>query len=156
MSGRSSQRKGRAAELELVRILQDQGIPAEPGNPVSFGETPDITGIRGIHAEVKRRENVNLSAALKQAAADAEKFGDGLPAVFHRRNRESWRVTMALEDWLALYAAADRKNQENVGKEVSNDGTAKTGLGGAVGRSEQGGSGGGSGCHRQDRTKLFE
>lgn len=89
--------------MELARLLQAQGIPAEPGKPVSFGETPDVTGIRGIHAEVKRRENVNLSAALAQATADAEKFKDGLPAVFHRGNRQSWRVTMALPDWLELY-----------------------------------------------------
>lgn len=101
--GAKSQRKGRAAELELVRLLRAQGIPAEPGKPVSFGETPDITGIRGIHAEVKRRENVNLSAALAQATADAKKFGDGLPCVFHRANRQGWRVTMALGDWLSLY-----------------------------------------------------
>lgn len=103
MSGRKSQRKGRGGELELCRLLQTQGIPAEPGRPVSFGETPDITGVDKIHCEVKRRENVNLSAALKQAAADAEKFGDGLPAVFHRGNRQSWRVTMELENWLKLY-----------------------------------------------------
>lgn len=116
MSGRSSQRKGRAAELELVRLLQDQGIPAEPGKPVSFGETPDITGIRGIHAEIKRRENVNLSAALAQAAADSVKFGDGLPAVFHRRNRETWRVTMALEDWMKLYLSAEHGGSRKEGE----------------------------------------
>ena len=29
MGGRSSQRKGRAAELELVRILRDHGIKSE-------------------------------------------------------------------------------------------------------------------------------
>ena len=34
---------------------------------------------------------------------DAEKFGDGLPALFHRRNRTPWLVTMRLEDWLKLY-----------------------------------------------------
>lgn len=101
--GGKSQRKGRAAELELVRVLRGYGIPAEPGQAVSYGSTPDITGVSGIHCEVKRRENVNLSAALEQARRDAEKFGDGLPAVFHRRNREGWRVTMALEDWVALY-----------------------------------------------------
>lgn len=99
--------------MELARLLQAQGIPAEPGKPVSFGETPDITGIRGIHAEVKRRENVNLSAALAQAAADAEKFKDGLPAVFHRRNRETWRVTMALEDWLELYRSYQPTEDSN-------------------------------------------
>lgn len=114
--GAKSQRKGRAAELELSSIFQAHGIPAAPGKPVSFGETPDITGIRGIHAEVKRRENVNLSAALAQAAADAEKFKDGIPVVFHRGNRKSWRVTMALDNWLTLYAAAIGKNQENTGK----------------------------------------
>lgn len=103
MSGKSSQRKGRTGELELCRLLQAHGIPAEPGKAVSYGSTPDITGVRGIHCEIKRQENVNLSAALSQAAADAERFGDGLPAVFHRRNREGWRVTMALPDWLELY-----------------------------------------------------
>lgn len=101
--GKSSQAKGRHAELELVRILQENAIPAEPGQAVSYGSTPDITGVRGIHVEVKRRENVNLSAALEQAEADSQKFGDGLPAVFHRKNREGWRVTMPLSAWLELY-----------------------------------------------------
>lgn len=104
--GRSSQRKGRDAELELCRILRAQGIPAEPGQAVSYGSTPDIVGVPGLHVEVKRRENVNLSAALTQAQQDAERFGDGLPAVFHRRNREGWRVTMMLQDWLTLYKRA--------------------------------------------------
>lgn len=116
MSGRSSQRKGRAAELELVRLLRAQGIPAEPGKPVSFGETPDITGIRGIHAEIKRRENLNLSAALAQAVADSVKFGDGLPCVFHRANRQSWRVTMALEDWIKIYLSAEHGESRKEGE----------------------------------------
>lgn len=95
MGGRSSQRKGRAAELELSRIFQGYGYPVEAGRAMSYGEVPDLSGLPGIHIEVKRRENVNLSAALAQARRDAERFG-GLPAVFHRRNRESWRVTMEL------------------------------------------------------------
>lgn len=102
--GKSSQAKGRHGELELVRVLQENGIPAEPGQAVSYGSTPDITGVKGIHVEVKRRENVNLSAALAQAEADSQKFGDGLPAVFHRKNREGWRVTMPLSAWLELYS----------------------------------------------------
>lgn len=112
--GRSSQQKGRAAELELCRILQDYGLPARPGQAVSYGSTPDIVGVDGVHVEVKRRENVNLSAALEQAQRDAARFG-GLPAVFHRRNRESWRVTMELSDWLKLYEAAHtaRSNGSN-------------------------------------------
>lgn len=104
--GAKSQAKGRRAEIEVSKILQSYGIPAEPGAPESFGATPDIVGVDGIHVEVKRRESVNLSAALAQAAADAQKFGDGLPCVFHRANRQTWRATMTLENWLELYRRA--------------------------------------------------
>lgn len=104
--GAKSQRKGRNAERELAAIFRANGIPAEPGAPESFGATPDIVGVDLIHVEVKRRENVNLSAALAQAEADSQKFGDGLPCVFHRANRQGWRATMTLENWLTLYERA--------------------------------------------------
>lgn len=102
--GKASQRKGRTGELELCRILQARGIPAEPGKPVSFGETPDVVGIPGIHAEVKRVERLNVPEAMAQAVRDSARFQDGTPALFHRRNRSPWLVTMRLEDWLKLYA----------------------------------------------------
>ena len=38
MGGRSSQRKGRAAELELSRIFQGYGYPVEAGRAMSYGE----------------------------------------------------------------------------------------------------------------------
>lgn len=107
MSGRSSQAKGRRGELELCRILNDNGIPAEPGQAVSYGSTPDVVGVDGVHCEVKRRENVNLSAALEQAQRDSERFG-GLPCVFHRANRKPWTVSMSLDSWLQLYQRAQR------------------------------------------------
>ena len=114
MGGRSSQRKGRAAELELSRIFQGYGYPVEAGRAMSYGEVPDLSGLPGIHIEVKRRENVNLSAALEQAKRDAVRFG-GLPAVFHRRNREGWRVTMELPDWLKLYRSYQPPTRSNYG-----------------------------------------
>lgn len=104
--GAKSQAKGRRGELELSRVLQGHGYDVRPGDPLNYGTEPDLVGLPMVHVEVKRRENVNLSAALDQAAADAEKFRDGLPAVFHRKNRESWRVTMLLSDWLQLYQKA--------------------------------------------------
>lgn len=76
---------------------------------MSYGAEPDLVGLENIHIEVKRRENVNLSAALAQAETDAQKFGDGLPVVFHRKNRESWRVTMPLTAWLDLYQRHKRQ-----------------------------------------------
>ena len=38
---------------------------------------------------------------MYQAQKDAEK--GQLPAVFHRRNRERWKVTMELDEWIKLY-----------------------------------------------------
>ena len=98
-----SQRKGRAGEIELAQILTENGIPAKPGNALNFGTMPDVVGLDGIHAEVKRVEKLNVLAAMNQAVRDAEKFRDGLPALFHRRNRSPWLVTMRLEDWLKVY-----------------------------------------------------
>lgn len=103
MNGRSSQRKGAGGEQELKTILQQAGYPVERGGSLSFGTIPDLIGLPGIHIEVKRVERLNLSEAMRQAVKDSQRFDDGLPAVFHRRNRERWLVTMRLDDWLSLY-----------------------------------------------------
>ena len=103
MSGKSSQRKGRGGELELSKLLQNYGYPVEPGQAVSYGEVPDLSGLPGIHIECKRVEKLNLHEAMRQAERDAAWFHDGAPTVFHRRNREGWLVTMHHEDWIDLY-----------------------------------------------------
>ena len=104
LTGRASQRKGRDGELELSRILQGYGYDVQPGRAQSYGEVPDLVGLPGIHIECKRNERLNVWDAMAQATRDAEKFQDGAPAVFHRRNRQSWLVTMRLQDWMQLYA----------------------------------------------------
>lgn len=48
--------KRRAAELELAHILQGRGCDIDPGRAQSYGEVPDVSGLPGIHMEVKRRE----------------------------------------------------------------------------------------------------
>ena len=101
--GKGSQRKGRGGELEICRIFQAHGIPAEPGQAVSYGNTPDVIGIPGIHPEIKRVERLNVPEAMNQAVRDSEKFNDGAPVLFHRRNRQPWLVTMRLSDWMELY-----------------------------------------------------
>lgn len=92
--------------MGVVKIFQAHGIDAKPGDPVSYGSTPDVTGIPGIHPEVKRCEQTRLNEWLAQAERDAAKFHDGAPAIFHRRNRSPWLVTMRLEDWLTIYLSA--------------------------------------------------
>ena len=104
--GRSQQQKGRAGELELSRLLRESGYNVQPGRAQSYGDVPDVSGLPGIHVEVKRVERLNVPEAMKQAVRDAERFQDGAAAVFHRRNREPWLVTMQLPDWLELYSAA--------------------------------------------------
>ena len=101
--GKQQQRKGRGGELELSKLLQNYGYPVEAGEAMSYGTVPDISGLPGIHMECKRVERLNISEAMKQAERDAEKFRDGTPTVFHRKNREPWMVTMLLVDWLEIY-----------------------------------------------------
>lgn len=60
-------------------------------------------GLPGVHIEVKRVERLNITEAMEQAIKDAQRFQDGAPAVFHRRNRHPWLVTMQLRDWINLY-----------------------------------------------------
>lgn len=70
------------------------------------------------------------------AAKDAEFFGDGLPTVFHRGNRQRWRVTMELDHWLALY---EGKKQEKTGKGCGNDTETAKGPCGSADLPQQGG-----------------
>ena len=103
MSGWKSARKGADGERELAAILRDHGYDIQRGGSLSFGEMPDLSGLPGIHIECKRVEALRLSEWMEQARRDAERFGDGFPAVFYRRSREPWRVVMELPDWLQLY-----------------------------------------------------
>lgn len=73
------------------------------GGSLSFGEVPDLSGLPGIHVEVKRVERLNVQEAMEQSIRDCQQMGDGIPALFHRRNRKPWLVTMRLEDWLMIY-----------------------------------------------------
>lgn len=121
-SGKASQRKGADGERELAAILREYGYEIKRGGSMSFGEVPDLVGLPGVHIEVKRCEQVRLSEWMQQAERDSQHFKDGLPAIFHRRSREGWRVTMNLADFMRLYCRqktqSDRqKTAENGGKE---------------------------------------
>ena len=108
--GRASQRKGRAGELELARLLLGYGYDVQPGQAVSYGATPDLVGLSGVHIECKRNERLNVPEAMAQAVRDADRFRDGAPAVFHRRNRSGWLVTMRLPDWMKMYQKVEKSS----------------------------------------------
>lgn len=104
--GRSSQQKGKRGEEELVEQLRQYEYQAERSPSQNYGTAPDVVGLPGVHIEVKRTERLNLDQAMEQSIRDAERFHDGAPAVFHRKNRRPWLVTMRLEDFMKLYKGA--------------------------------------------------
>lgn len=86
----------------MSELLNQYGFDTRPGSALNFGSEPDISGLPGIHIECKRCEKLRLSEALRQAEEDSKRFG-GRPAVFHRRNRSEWIVSMKLTDWIQIF-----------------------------------------------------
>ena len=103
-TGRKSKRKGALGELELAKTLTEYGYECRRGYQTDGRFIADVIGLDGIHIECKRTEHLDMLSALSQSERDA-KEGE-LPAVFHRRNREPWQVTMKLDDWMKLYKDA--------------------------------------------------
>lgn len=105
----NSRQKGAGGERELSRILREYGYNCRRGQQYCGANgDADVIGLPGVHIECKRVERLNLSEAMKQAVRDAG--AEGGPAVFHRKNREEWLVTMRLDDWIKMYAESRREN----------------------------------------------
>lgn len=114
--GRGARNKGANGERELASILRDTyGFDVHRGKV--FYHESDVIGLPGVHIECKRVEKLNLQKAMNQAILEAKKRNDGVPAVFHRKNRCDWLVTMRLEDWMDQYIAAEDWMKEHGGNE---------------------------------------
>ncbi len=101
----NSRQKGAGGERELSHILRGYGYDCRRGQQYSGANgDADVVGLPGVHIECKRVERLNLSEAMKQAVRDA--VAVEVPAVFHRKNREGWLVTMRLDDWIKMYTAS--------------------------------------------------
>lgn len=106
----NSRNKGAAGERELAKLLQSYGyINAKRGQQYcgAAGNADVIDALPGIHIECKRVEKLNIHAAMEQAIHDAK---GAIPAVFHRRNRGVWHVTMRLDDFMRIYTSWDAEN----------------------------------------------
>lgn len=105
----NSRAKGKRGELELAGELKKLGFDARRGQQYNGADgSADVIGVPGLHIEVKRVENLNIEKAMQQAEGDA-KEGE-TPAVFHRKNREAWKVTMRLEDFVKLWRGENGRN----------------------------------------------
>ena len=102
----NSRMKGKAGELELSHRLRTYGFDCRRGQQYhGGGDSPDVVGLPGIHIECKRVERLQIETAMKQSRQDAWGTGE-IPVVMHRRNREGWKVTMDLDEFMNLYLAA--------------------------------------------------
>lgn len=119
--GRSSQSKGRTAERELASLLRDKyGFEeVKAAEPLNYGTVPDLVGLPGVHIECKRCEKLKITEWMQQAERDAAHFGDGVPVVFHRRNRQPWLVTLHLDDFMKIYrgGGGDGGDQDQAGSD---------------------------------------
>lgn len=106
----NSRQKGARGERELAAVLREYGFDSRRGQQYcGLNGDADVIGLPSIHIECKRVERLNIYEAMQQAGRDS---GDGeVPAVFHRKNREEWLVTMGLNDWLEMYKQS-RKGKE--------------------------------------------
>lgn len=98
----NSRAKGKRGELELARILRGYGYEARRGQQYSGANgDADVVGLPCLHIECKRRENLNLHNAMRQAVEDT-KEGE-IPVVMHRKNNEQWLATVELDTFLMMY-----------------------------------------------------
>ena len=107
----NSKAKGGRGEREWAEFCREHGF-TEARRGVQFKggfDSPDVTGLPGIHIEVKRQERTQIQEWMKQSIRDSE--GKAIPIVAHRRNREEWLVTMRAEDWMRLYTEWQKENQ---------------------------------------------
>ena len=103
----NSREKGARGERELAEVLRSYGFDAHRGMQFKGGEdSPDVVCFDDIHIECKRVEALNIDKAMEQAQKDC---GRKVPAVFHRRNKKPWKVTMLLKDWIEVYRRAHER-----------------------------------------------
>lgn len=98
----NSREKGAKGERELSKALRQYGYGSRRGQQFCGANgDADVVGLPHIHIECKRVEKLNIYNAMAQAKSDARE--NEIPAVFHRRNREKWLVTMELDDFMKIY-----------------------------------------------------
>lgn len=112
----NSRQKGARGERELAKVFREHGYEARRGQQYcGISGDADVIGLPGIHVECKRVEHLNILDAVSQAVRDAN-TGE-IPAVFHRRDRSEWLVTMRLEDWFTLFCEWEAGQDLDTNKE---------------------------------------
>lgn len=99
-SGRSSRRKGKAAELEIVHIARAAGFPEARRTGPTGQIRGDIDNVPPLYLEVRRRENLAIPSWAREVEAEAP--AGQIPVVVFRRSQEPWRAVLPFGDLLEL------------------------------------------------------
>lgn len=104
----NSIQKGKDGERELANYLKAQGYDTRRGQQFCGGNgDADVVGFSNlVHIECKRVEALNIDKAYAQALADSPK--NKMPVVMHRKNRQSWKVTLSLDDFIKIFSAFEK------------------------------------------------
>ena len=101
--------KGKDGERAVAKLFRTAGyIGAERGcQHDGMTGHADVVGVPFLWIEVKREERLNVEAAMQQAERDSAALfqntgEDTLAVVIHRKNREEWKCTMRLLDFLSM------------------------------------------------------
>lgn len=97
----NSKQKGKRGELEVAHLLKAHGYDARRGQQYNGADgSADVIGMPGYHVEVKRTERTEVEKWMNQARNDA-RLGE-IPIVFHRRNKEVWKVILDAADFIKI------------------------------------------------------
>lgn len=100
----NSKQKGKRGELEVAHFFQEYGFQARRSQQFAgINNDADVVGVPFLHLEVKRTEKLNLDKAMEQSVRDARE-GE-VPVVVHRKDRQDWRITLSLEDFMPMFMA---------------------------------------------------
>ena len=100
----NSRNKGKRGELEIAHIMQGYGFDARRGQQFSgLQGDADVVGVPYLHLEIKRVEALNLDKAMEQSQRDSRE-GE-IPVVVHRKDRQDWKITLSLEEFMPMYMA---------------------------------------------------
>lgn len=102
----NSRAKGASGERELAHELEKYGFKTRRGQQYSGANgDADVEGVPGLHIECKRVERLNIQEAMKQSRRDA-RAGE-IPVVMHRKNRDTWLVTIDLDNFMKIWKGED-------------------------------------------------
>lgn len=103
----NSREKGKRGERKLANILKEHGYEARRNQQYCGANgDADVVGLPGVHIECKWVEKLNLDSAMEQAIRDARE-GE-IPAVFHKKNKREWYVTLPLKHFMKIYGVFEK------------------------------------------------